>query len=254
MFFIYFMAILFILFSIYLAVKTIKEKKLSRFSALKTILVYLFFGICMALFCIFIDINFVVSIIIFLCLSWICIICSMIDSKKLSFVTFDLLICTICIIFLLILPVPENIFELSYFSMFLLFLVLSLYLLPLLSCFDKKRDVLKKISCCTYEVNALVVDVIYYKKRNIYIPKFEFEFNGKKYKYSDSERVYFSEEIKNGDIIPLLINPEAKKFGKNSSSVFFPGKEIDEFIGFREKVWYVVTTLIFLLIFVLYSV
>lgn len=254
MFILYFFAILFILMAIYLGIRTIKEKDLTGSDAFKTFIIYMFFGIFMALFCIFININFVVSIIIFLCLFWIGIISSMIESKKISFVVFDLFICTICIIFLLILPVPENIFELSYFSIFLLFLVLGLYLMPLLSCFDKKRGILKKINKCTYEVNAKVIDVIYYKKRGIYIPKLEFEFNGKKYKYSDTDTLYFSNEIKIGEFIPLLINPEVKKYNKNNSSVFFPGKEIDEFMSFSVKVWYIVTIIIFIIFLILYYV
>lgn len=250
----YFFAITFIVFAVYFGLKNIKEENLQGFDAIKTFLVYIFFGIFMGLFCIFININYKVSIVIFLSLFWIVLISSMIDSKKISFVICDLFITTIWIVFLMFLPIPENIMEFSYFSLFLLFLLLSLYLLPLLSCFDKKRDLIKKISKCTYEVNARVVEVIYYKKRKIYIPKLEFEYNGKKYKYRDSDLLYFSDEIKEGEMIPLLINPDLKKFNKNNNGVFFPNREIDDFMDFSVKAWYIVTFLIFIFIYFLYNV
>lgn len=249
MFILYLFAIIFLLFAIYFGIKTIKEKELTGINAFKTFMVYLFFAISMGLFFIFIDINYKVSIIIFLCLFWICLVSSMFDSKKISFVTCDLGVLTISIIFLLILPVPENIISLNYFSIFLFFLLFSIYLLPLLACVDRKRDVLIKIKNCTYEVTANVIDVIYHKKGKIYIPKIEFEFNGKTYKYYDSDTLYFSDKIDIGEKISLLINPELKKFNKNNNSVFFPGREIKEFMGFEEKIWYIVLTLIFLLIF-----
>ncbi len=244
-------ALIFILFGIYFGLKTVKERALSGFNALKTFLIYIFFSLSMAMFCIYIFVNYVVSIIIFICLSWICIITSVIESKRVSLVVIDLFISSICIIFLLLLPVPENILEFSYFSLFLLFLLISFYLLPLLYCFDKKGNIINKIKNCTYEVSARVISVIYYKRKGIYIPKLEFEYNGKKYKYSDSDSLLFKDEIKEGDVVPLLINPETKKFNKNNCNVFFPGKELDEFMSFEVKLWYIFTTLIILLVLVL---
>ena len=248
MFILYMFAIIFVLFAIYFGLKNIKEESLRGISAIKTFLIYIFFGISMALFCIFININYIVSIVIFLCLSWIIIISSMIDSRKFSLVVCDLFICTISIIFLLVFPISDNIRELWIFI-----LLLSLYLLPILSCFDKKRDLIKKINKCTYEVDAIVKEVFYYKKRNIYIPKLEFEFNGKKYKYTDNDTLCFSDEIKKGDTIPLLINPSGKSFSKNSNNVFFPGNEINNFISLSVKIWYVLTFLIFILILIFYN-
>lgn len=251
----YIFAVLFLMFSILFGRLTVKERSLVGKDAFKTYFIYLFFGVSMALFSIFASIKPVISVFIFIGLMWIFLINGIIERKSILLVEIDLFILTISIIFMVMYPIPENIYSLNPFSIFLLFLLLSIYFMPLMSCLDKKRDAIKKIYKCTYEISAKVYSVHYYKKRKEYICKIEFEYNDKKYKYEDSNMLCFKDEIKKGDIVPILIDPNAKKFKKNVGSVFIPGAEIKEFMSFEVKVWYIsiIVIFIFILFLLLYN-
>lgn len=239
--------ILFIIFAIVFWLIDIKERELFGIEILTTFLIYMFFGVSMSLFIFFIPNNPLYSVIIILILFSICMISSLI--RELSYVSIVVLLCSLaglvmCFQYILNLNV-------SYFLWWPI--GMGCYLLPLLGCLDRKISVIKKIDKCNYEINATVIKVIYRKKKNIYIPRLEFDYNGKTYRYMNADYLVFNEEIKVGDVIPLFIDPYSKKFNKNSDSVFFPRLEIKSFLGFEDKLWYGSSIFIAIVIWLLYK-
>lgn len=244
MFILVFFAILFLIFSIIFGVYDIKKRKIE---GIKAFPIYLYFGISMSLFCIFIAINKVVSILIFLHLLLIGSICLIKHKQHLLVMLCLMLISTIGIILCFC-----NLLNLKYSKLFYVILGIGVYLLPLLIYFDRKIYIANKIQRCTEEVDAKIINV--YKgvegRHTVYVPKLEFELNGKMYKFIEGTEIYFrnKEQCQVGDIIKLFVSPNPKLDSPNGhNDVFFPNSYKENIIRFNIILFYISTLLLFFL-------
>lgn len=242
----YIFSILFILFSIYFGLLDIRKRGLELKQGIKIFLMYLYFGLSMSLFAFFVHTNSSISIIIFLHLIIIsCIL--MIIHKKNFFISIDLLIISIIGIILVLLDYLNIKIHIFWF----IILGLGIYFLPATAYIDKKIDIIKKINMCTMEVNATIIKVYKsrYRHRIIYIPKFEFYVNKKKYDYMNSSEIFSYNPLNIGETVKLFINPNIVLNKNNiSENVFLPNSYY-----FRQlstiKLFYIIAniTLLFLL-------
>ena len=237
-------AIIFLVFSIVVGILDVKNRKLEGFEKIMVFLFYVYFGISMGLFVMFMVINAKVSILIFLHLMVIVTIISL-KYKKHIFIMLDLLIMSIIGILLCIYDTSS----LEYSKLLYIILGIGIYVLPILSYYDRRDIIVSKIKRCTEEVDAKIIKV--YKARRAYIPKFEFELNNKKYKFMDSTEIYFrkKEQCEIGNIIKLFVSPNPKIDGSNGcEDVFLPNPYKEYVYQFRIMAFYISTLLIFLLI------
>lgn len=249
-------SIIFIVFSIFFAFADIEKRKLVGFKKIITFLIYLFFGISMASIFVFLNINWVVSILIFLILFLICIISS-IKNNGIDITSLDLLIliivgiiCCIC-----------GLMNIHISDILWIILGIGIYLIPGLGEFSGKKNLIKKMKRCTREVDAKITDV--YKgttkgnvKFSIYVPKLEFILDGKKYEFMDSSSIYSRKKFKVGDSIKLFVKPDNPQInGPNGcDDVFWPGNLPKSRVDLSVIIFYVSSILIFLLVMYLYSI
>ena len=252
-----FFGILFIVFAITFGIKDIKHRKLVGIKKIITFLIYLFFGLSMALMMIFVNINWVISILIFLVLFLVCIISS-IKNNGLDIINLDLLVliivgivCCLC-----------GFMNISINNILWVVLGIGIYILPGLGYFSGKMNLIKKMKRCIKEVDAKIIDV---KKgrigRNhsvsVYIPVFEFILDGKKYEVMDTSSIYSSsrKRFKIGNDEKLFVNPNNPQInGPNGcDDVFWPGNLPSKGSTIPIIMFYVSTILTFLLVMYLYS-
>lgn len=245
MFILTFFAILFLIFSIIFGVYDIKKRKKE---GVKAFLITLYFGISMSLFCIFIAINEAVSILIFLHLILIFSIVSIKHKKYLL-----MMLCLAIISIIGIILCLYHILNLKYSELLYAILGIGIYLLPLLSYFDRKIYIVNKIQRCTEEVDAKIIKV--YKgiegRHTVYIPKFEFKLNGKIYKFVDSTEIYFSnkEQCQVGDIIKLFVSLNPNLDSPNChEDVFLPNPYKENSFRSNIIILYIFTLFLFFLI------
>jgi hypothetical protein len=253
-----FFAFLFLVFSIVVSIGDIKKRKLVGIKKIITILLYLFFGISLSLMSIFININWIISILIFLLLFLICII-SLIKNRGLDIISLDLLILIIVGIICCI----SGLSNVHINKVLWIILGVGIYLMPGLGAFSGRSNIIKKMKRCTKEIDAKIIDV---KKGRtsgeystlVYIPKMEFVMDGKVYEFMDTSSIYSSSKntFKIGDSIKLLVNPDNFEVnGPNGcDDVFWPGSLPSKWSNLPVIMFYVFTILIFLFVMFLYSI
>ncbi len=242
----YIFAILFIIFSIYFGLRDIKERNLNFKQKLKTFLFYLYFGISMSLFSCFITIEKYISILIFLHLLFIFYIISIIKRKNIYSCIVLLLVLTIGIILIIL-----NYLNLKIHTLLWISLGLSIYFLPVATYLDRKISILRKIKICTTEIEAKIIKVYKstYNYRKIYIPKFEFYINEKKYNYMNSSEIFSYSKLETGKTVKLFINTNVVLNKTNiDENVLLPNSYYHISMLSGIILFYVITTIIFVLL------
>lgn len=218
-----------------------KKQNLMGWKSIKTCLIYLYFGIMMGAFFCFITINQTVSILIF---SHLCLIVMIfaVKEKKNNLVVYDLIIISILIFILGIC----NLFQLNFEKNYIIgILIVLVYLLPGFGYIERRKYIVNKIKNCTQEVEATISKV--HKSSTsqalpIYIPKFEFTFNNKKYKVMDTNEIYSRSPLYVRDKVKLLINPN------NPNDIFLPNPKKEKSYHFAVYIWYISTIIIGIII------
>ena len=245
-------ALLFFVPSIVVGIFDVKKRKLEGLKKLTTFLIYLYFGIswCLIIFAP----NIWVAM--FLFLQWLVII-GFFNIKTNLFTGYILMIVGFIGMILSLL----NILNFNIKSPWILWTLLgvSIYFIPLLAYFDRKRKIIRKIKHCTEEVDAKIIKIYKGSAEDnhyhlIYVPKFEFKLNDKTYKFMDSTEIYFKNKnlYSVGDSVKLFVSPNPKIDNPNGcDDVFFPNSYREHCYKRNTIIFYAVTLLVFLLIIIL---
>lgn len=253
---VYFFAILFFIAPIVVGIFDIKNRELKGIDKLKTFFIYLYFGVTLSSFVLFIFINKFVSLVIILQAFMIFAI-SMIITKKEMIVGFNLLILSIVGMIISIC----KIINVQYSIALYVILGIGIYLLPLCCYLSRRNMIVKKIKTCTQEVEAKIIKVVdgYIDRgigtKKVYIPQFEFMFNDKKYKFRNSSEFYFREKINVGDTVRLFINPNNPNIPKhdngNCEDIFLPDSYKEYQFAWAIKLFYILVSSMLALVIIL---
>lgn len=238
---------IFIIATLICSIMDIKTRKKVGVKKVLTICIYLYLGITMGITIYFIDINYLISIVIFLHLMLISSIYNLTKNKN-KFSLYCLLVAvisglTICLSYL---------FNKDPAIFLWIILGISLYILPGLGYIDRIHYTVDKIKRCTEKVDATIIKV--YKSAqdhgHIYIPVFEFSFNSQQYKFMDSYRIYSKRKFKVGDTVCLYVNPNGIKlnYPNGSDDIFFPDYEQEQKYHSSIIIWYIIITIILILV------
>ncbi len=243
-----FFSAIFIILSIIIGILDVKKRKLIGREKLKTIFYYLYFGISMGAFFFFMTVNALLSIIIFLHLLFIVIIFD-IKSNGASAINIDLLI--ICIIGISLSMMGT--LKIKINNLWYAFLILGIYLLPMLGYISRRNKIIKKMKRCTQEVDAKIIKIYKgslengHRGRVIYVPKFEFMLNEKKYNCMNSSEIYFENksEHKVGDTVKLFIDSNIENHLNSiyDDYIFLPNMQREEIFRRNVIFFYIVTIL-----------
>ncbi len=230
------------------------EKDLSLKEKFKTIFITLYFGIFIILFPWIALFNLTLAILIFLHLVLIILITNI--KKKRNFSIFPLLFVTILGIYMCIC----NLLSIKINTIIYYILFLGIYIIPGLSFYDNRKNIIHKIKTCTEEVDAKVIKVIKgynqtYHMKKVYIPLLEINYNGKKYTYMDSNIVYSYNENEVRNINKAFINPNFLNTNNilDSDNILIPSPNFEDFEEKRNGVilFYVSTLIIFIIVIIL---
>ena len=241
----YVFSILCIIGSILISILDIKKRELKGFEKIKVITIYSYFGISMAIMGILLTYNVLLSALIFLHLIIIFAILNIIYKSN--------ILVSIC---LLVAGITGFIMTYCYYRNINFHIILaiicgvSIYVLPGCAYIERRNAFIKKVKLCKTELDAKVIKV--YKSkinyRKIYIPQFEFYVDNKKYSYMDSNTIYSYSVLEEGESVKLFVNTNNLTKSNIIDNVFLPNSYYHNEYNRNTLLFYIVTTLLFLIV------